>query len=55
MNGKFKRRKPIKHYPEEVSPDKLKRLHEASLETLNKLYERCYEEGIPRCALIDAI
>ena len=55
MNRIFKRRKPVKHYPEELTPEKLKLLNDASLQTLNRLYERCYEEGIARGPLIDAI
>ena len=55
MNGILRRRTTIKYYSDTLSPEKRKLLHDANLEALNELYERCYEEGIPRNALIDAI
>lgn len=55
MNGIFKRKTSNKNYTDLLSPEKQKLLHDASLGTLNKLYEKCYEEGIPRGALIDAL
>ncbi|HNZ88912.1 MAG TPA: hypothetical protein PKY32_09460 [Smithellaceae bacterium] len=55
MNNYIKRRKPINNAPETLSPEKRKLLHEAKLEELMKLYEKCYAEGIPRCTLIDVI
>lgn len=54
MNNYIKRRKPINNAPETLSPEKRKP-HEAKLEELMKLYEKCYAEGIPRCTLIDVI
>jgi hypothetical protein len=55
MNGIFTRRTPLNNYPESLSTEKKKLLYDASLETLNRLYEKCYEERIPRSALIDAL
>ncbi|HNZ89362.1 MAG TPA: hypothetical protein PKV22_06450 [Paludibacteraceae bacterium] len=55
MNNYFKRRTPINNAPETLSPKKRKLLHDANLEELMKLYEKCYEERIPRCTLIDVI
>ena len=38
-----------------MSPEKRKLIHGASLDTLKKLYEKCYEERLPRSALINEI
>lgn len=55
MKGTFKKIDPIEYHSEELSPEKQILLREANLQTLIRLYERCYKEGIPWCALIDAI
>ena len=55
MNRKFRRGTRLNDDLKSVSPEKRKLLHDASLDTLKKLYEKCYEENIPFGALIDAI
>ena len=55
MNRKFRRRTRLSDDLKYVSPEKRKLLHDASLDTLKKLYEKCYEENIPFGTLIDAI
>ena len=55
MSGIFRIRTPLNDELESVSPEKRKILHDASLGTLKKLYEKCYEARIPFGVLIDAI
>lgn len=55
MSRTFRRRTPVNDDLESVSPEKRKILHDASLNTLKKLYEKCYEARIPSSALIDVI
>ena len=55
MSRTFRRRTPVNDELESVSPEKRKILHDASLDTLKKLYEKCYEARIHFCPLIDAI
>lgn len=55
MNRMFTRRKPQNNELESLSPEIRKLLHDASLQTLRKLYEKCCEEKISYGALIDAI
>lgn len=55
MNGISKRRRPSNSYPIELNVEDRRLLHEASLEKLSELYNKCYKEGIPRCTLIDVI
>jgi hypothetical protein len=55
MSRISRRRIPLNDDLEPLSEQKRKMLHDASLDTLKKLYEKCYEEKIPFCPLIDAI
>lgn len=55
MIGSLRRRADKENLQESLSPEKRKTLHDASLNTLIKLYEKCYEAKVPKGALIDAI
>lgn len=55
MNRMFTRRTPQNNERESLDPEIRKLLHDASLQTLKKVYAKCREEKIPYDALIDAI
>lgn len=45
----------IEYYKNSLKPEIIKALRDADRNTLNKIYERCYEKRVPKGVLTDAI